>query len=69
LFHWLIANCSQDWRQAYDQIASSYQAGGVHPGDLKKALVGWIDTLISPVRTHFETNPHAQNILAKISSF
>jgi tyrosyl-tRNA synthetase len=41
----------------------------LHPNDLKPAVAKVINELIEPVRKHFETDPEAKALIAKIKSF
>lgn len=39
---------------SYDRLEKSYMKGDIHPLDLKISLVRYLDTLIRPIRKHFE---------------
>lgn len=41
----------------------------VHPMDLKKTCAKCINTLLDPVRAHFENDAHAKALLAKVHSY
>lgn len=54
---------------SYEALASDFSEGALHPGDLKPAVAKAINELIDPVRKHFETDPDAKALIAKIKSF
>jgi tyrosyl-tRNA synthetase len=54
---------------SYDEVVKDYEAGLLHPGDLKPALAKAINAMIQPVREHFQKDPHAKELLKKVKSF
>lgn len=56
----------------YKELENEYIKGGdagLHPADLKKAVIKYLDELIQPVRKHFETDKEAKKLLEKVQSF
>ena len=53
----------------YDDMEKAYIEGKWHPGDIKAALVIYLNKLIDPVRQHFATNPAAAALLKQVRSF
>ncbi|GIX64624.1 tyrosyl-tRNA synthetase, putative [Babesia caballi] len=49
---------------SHEQLVQDYQAGKLHPADLKPALAKYLNQLLQPVRDYFQNNPEA-NALAK----
>jgi len=54
---------------SYDEIAADYTGGKLHPGDLKPAISKALNTLIQPVREHFEKDPKAKDLLQKVKTY
>jgi tyrosyl-tRNA synthetase len=50
-------------------LAEDFKEGKLHPNDLKPSVARVINELIEPVRKHFETDPEAKALIAKIKSF
>ncbi len=48
------------------ELAQLYQAGKIHPLDLKGAVAARLDQFIEPVRRHFENNSEAKKLLTEI---
>jgi tyrosyl-tRNA synthetase len=46
----------------YAELTQLYATGAIHPLDLKKAVARSLDTIIAPIREHFETNPGARKL-------
>eukprot|EP01116_Phalansterium_solitarium_P009228 TRINITY_DN23297_c0_g1_i1.p1 TRINITY_DN23297_c0_g1~~TRINITY_DN23297_c0_g1_i1.p1 ORF type:complete len:419 (+),score=98.42 TRINITY_DN23297_c0_g1_i1:70-1257(+) len=53
----------------YEEIAADFTEGRLHPGDLKPALARAINEMIRPVREHFEKDPKAKALLAKVKQY
>ena len=54
----------------YDDLVKEFQKeNGLHPMDLKKAVAVKINELLNPIRTHFEKNKKAKELLEKVRSF
>jgi len=41
----------------------------LHPGDLKPAVIGYINQLLDPVRRHFEENKEAKKLLKEVKKY
>ncbi len=54
---------------SFEELEKQYGNSDIHPVDLKNALLDPLDTLIKPVREHFETNAEAKALLEKVQSF
>ncbi|HII72406.1 TPA: tyrosine--tRNA ligase [Candidatus Woesearchaeota archaeon] len=54
---------------SYDELVRLYTAGDLHPADLKKAVAGYINAMVAPVREHFEKDPKAKALLEQVRSF
>jgi len=54
---------------SYEEIVADYTGGNLHPGDLKPALTKALNSLIQPVREHFEKDPKAKELLQKVKSY
>ena len=55
--------------KTYADLEKDFADKKLHPQDLKKAAAGYLDQLLQPVRTHFETDPRAKELLEKVRSF
>ena len=53
----------------YAELEQTYSQGGVHPLDLKNAVVRYLDEMIAPVRTHFETDKKAKALYEEVKSY
>jgi tyrosyl-tRNA synthetase len=53
----------------YEALEAAYVAGGVHPGDLKAALVAALNAILQPVRDHFVNDANAKELLRKVKSY
>lgn len=54
---------------SYHALRDKYQHGEIHPLDLKNAVAIYVDKLIDPVRSHFEKNKRAADLLLQVSKF
>ncbi len=54
---------------SYDELASIFEKGDLHPMDLKPAVADCINKLVEPVRSHFEKNKKAKELLRKVEKF
>eukprot|EP00388_Colpodella_angusta_P045028 GDKK01064739.1.p1 GENE.GDKK01064739.1~~GDKK01064739.1.p1 ORF type:complete len:417 (-),score=137.23 GDKK01064739.1:77-1327(-) len=52
-----------------EEFIEAYKRGDLHPGDVKPALAKALNALLEPVRRHFETDPHAKQVLAAVKSY
>ena len=55
--------------ESYDELEQLYLNGDIHPSDLKPAVSREITKLLDPIRTHFETDERAKDLLKKVKSF
>lgn len=53
----------------YEDLASEYANGSLHPGDLKPALAKALNTILQPVRDHFENNAEAKALLKQVKAY
>eukprot|EP00890_Picochlorum_soloecismus_P005752 jgi/Picsp_1/6178/NSC_03532-R1_tyrosyl-trna synthetase len=53
----------------YEDLASDYANGSLHPGDLKPALAKALNTILQPVRDHFESNAEAKALLKQVKAY
>lgn len=53
----------------YGALATDYEAGGLHPADLKPALAAAINAILQPVRDHFERDAGAAALLKQVKGF
>mgnify|MGYP006288419645 FL=1 len=54
---------------SYQELEDAFVEKELHPMDLKQATAKYINTLIDPVRKHFEEDAHAKELLEKVKSF
>ena len=54
---------------SYSELESDFAAGKLHPMDLKNATALHVNSLLEPVRKHFEKNAKAKKLLAQVNSF
>ena len=54
---------------AYGDFEADYASGKIHPGDLKPAVTAAINSILEPVRQHFETDPAAKKLLAQVRAY
>jgi len=47
---------------SYSELEKAYQAGNLHPADLKAATAVAMNKIITPVREHFEKDRHAKEL-------
>ena len=52
-----------------EALCADYQAGLLHPDDLKPALAKGLNSLLDPVRRHFKENTEARTLLATIKLY
>mmetsp|Transcript_15400 Transcript_15400/g.43068 ORF Transcript_15400/g.43068 Transcript_15400/m.43068 type:complete len:397 (-) Transcript_15400:216-1406(-) len=52
-----------------EELEADYKSGALHPGDLKAALAKAINTIIQPVRDHFENDKDAKALLKKVRGY
>jgi len=54
---------------SYKELERDYANKGLHPLDLKNAVIQLLDQLLEPVRKHFEENDEAKVLLKKVQSY
>lgn len=50
----------------FEQLASAYETGELHPADFKPALARGLNDILQPVRDHFKQDEHAAALLKKV---
>ena len=50
------------------ELESAYSVGTLHPADLKKGVGEALDSIISPIREHFEKDPQAKRLYESVRS-
>ena len=53
----------------YDDVREDFLSGVIHPSDLKPALAAAVNEMLEPVRQHFNTDPVAKDLLAKMEKY
>lgn len=70
---WTVRRSAEDGGDitysSYDELEADFVAKTLHPKALKDALAVTLNALLEPVRHHFATNPHAQELLKKVRAF
>lgn len=51
------------------ELEADYTSGALHPSDLKAALAKAINTIIQPVRDHFDNNKDAKALLMRVRGY
>jgi tyrosyl-tRNA synthetase len=54
---------------SYSDLKKDYEAGQLHPGDLKEGLKNSLNSILDPVRKHFETDATAKELLKKVKQY
>jgi len=54
---------------SYEELELDYASKGLHPMDLKSAVIEKLDALLTPVRKHFEEDEEAKKLLEQVKSF
>jgi len=54
---------------SYEDLEKDYKEGKLHPADLKNAVSEFLIDLLSPVRSYFERNPEAKELLSTLRNF
>jgi tyrosyl-tRNA synthetase len=47
---------------SFPELERAYREGTLHPTDLKRGVAEALDEIISPIRSHFETDPSARRL-------
>eukprot|EP00826_Nyctotherus_ovalis_P022787 TRINITY_DN1759_c0_g2_i9.p1 TRINITY_DN1759_c0_g2~~TRINITY_DN1759_c0_g2_i9.p1 ORF type:complete len:855 (+),score=332.33 TRINITY_DN1759_c0_g2_i9:99-2663(+) len=53
----------------YEDLEADYVSGALHPGDLKPAVIKYINDILKPVREHFKNDEYAKGLLQKVIKF
>ena len=53
----------------FDELCKIYRTGELHPMDLKQSVSKSLNTMLEPVRIHFEKNKKAKALLEKVASY
>ena len=53
----------------YEELEADFKSGALHPGDVKPALTKAINSILQPVRDHFQNNAQAKQLLKQIKSY
>ncbi|CAG9332050.1 unnamed protein product [Blepharisma stoltei] len=53
---------------SYEALEADFAAGRIHPGDLKPAVSGAINSLLDPIRRHFQTDPYARSLYEQVAA-
>lgn len=53
----------------YDDVREDFLSGVIHPSDLKPALAAAVNVMLEPVRQHFDNDPVAKDLLAKMEKY
>ena len=51
-----------------EELEGAYVKGSLHPADLKKSVAESLDTVIAPIRTHFEKDPSARKLFEAVKA-
>ena len=54
---------------SYKQLEKTYRDGNLHPLDLKNGMTQYIDKMIEPIRTHFEKDKKARDLLEQVKEY
>eukprot|EP00941_MAST-03F_sp_MAST-3F-sp1_P005510 g5510.t1 len=54
---------------SYEEVEADFLSLALHPGDLKKALTVALNSLLDNVRSHFENDPVAKELLDKMKQY
>eukprot|EP01052_Picozoa_sp_SAG31_P041564 SAG31_NODE_6336_length_2059_cov_2.956122_1_plen_513_part_10 len=53
----------------YSEVLADYKSQALFPSDLKPALSAAVNQMLQPVRDHFQTDPTAKELLAKMKQY
>ncbi|XP_057851509.2 tyrosine--tRNA ligase 1, cytoplasmic isoform X2 [Cryptomeria japonica] len=51
------------------ELATDYEAGALHPADVKPSLSKALNQILQPVRDHFKTNAVAKDLLKRVKAY
>ena len=61
--------CTNREYMDYAELEADYLSGVLHPSDLKPALAAALNSILQPVRDHFENSAEAKELLKKVRSY
>ena len=53
---------------SFHELELAFTQGSLHPADLKRGVAQALDEIVSPIRTHFESDPSARRLLSLVKS-
>jgi len=53
---------------SYEELEHAFKEGNLHPADLKKGVAAALDTIVAPIRAHFETDPSARRMYEAVKA-
>jgi tyrosyl-tRNA synthetase len=53
---------------SYAQLEDAFRKGELHPADLKKGVADALETVVGPIREHFEKDPSARRLYESVKS-
>lgn len=53
---------------SYRGLEEAYRKGELHPADLKKGVAAALDSIVAPIRSHFEKDPSARRLYEAVKS-
>ena len=53
---------------SHEELERAFTSGSLHPADLKKGVGDALDSIIAPIREHFEKSPHASRLYEAVKS-
>lgn len=53
---------------SYADLEKAFREGKLHPEDLKNSVADYIDTMVKPIREHFEKNKRARELFETIKA-
>lgn len=55
--------------QSFEELTADYEAGALHPGDVKPALAKSLNKILQPVRDHFANDSNAKELLKRVKAY
>ena len=55
--------------KTFEELTTDYKSGSLHPADLKEGLKRSLNSILDPVRKHFETDSKAKELLKKVRQY
>jgi tyrosyl-tRNA synthetase len=53
---------------SYAELEDAFRKGELHPADLKKGVADALETMVAPIRVHFEKDPSARRLFESVES-